>query len=80
MDRDPEATTALADMDRRVDLLYNAAVSGLIEEMRADTDTLRQALRPIPVCRDPERAADRATNIGEWVVYGETARHVALNP
>ena len=75
----PAETVGLADMDRRVDKLYHAATERLASELRQSPETVDSSLALIFVCRHLERLADQATNIGEWIVYGETARHVELN-
>jgi phosphate transport system protein len=80
VDNDAGRTKALADMDRQVDLLYDRAVDELTGRMRRSPALVDPSLRLILVCRDLERLADHATNIGEWIVYGETAQHVELNP
>ncbi len=80
VDNDARGTAALVDMDRQVDVLYDRAIGELSGRMRRSPALVDQTLLLVFVCRDLERLADHATNIGEWIVYGETAQHVALNP
>ena len=80
VDYDAAETAALMDMDRRMDALYHEAAALLTARMRQAPEQVDASLPLIFVCRHLERLADQATNIGEWTVYGETARHVELNP
>ena len=77
---DPRRAMALAAADEAVDALHDETVRGLVARMREDPVDIEACLELIQVSRFLERLADHATNIGEWVVYGETARHVSLNP
>jgi len=76
----PEQALHLAQADEAVDLMHEQTVRTIVDEMRAHPETIEASLELIQVSRFLERIADHATNIGEWVVYGETARHVSLNP
>jgi phosphate transport system protein len=77
---DPRRAMALSAADEAVDGLHDQTVRGLVARMREDPVAIEVCLELIRVSGFLERIADHATNIGEWVVYGGTARHVALNP
>jgi phosphate transport system protein len=76
----PKAALDLARSDEEVDELHDRTVRELVEQMRVHPDSIDECLDLLLVSRTLERLADHVTNIGEWVVYGQTARHIALNP
>lgn len=70
-----DATMAhtLGDYDNQVDTLEDRLRSELIEIARQDPQRIEAALDMLDVVHALERAADRATNIAERVIYLETS-------
>jgi phosphate transport system protein len=77
---DARATGALAGMDEEVDAIQRRVARELEDRMRGSPESVRPSLELIFAARYLERVADHATNIGEWIAFGETARKTALNP
>jgi phosphate transport system protein len=77
---DSGSNAALADMDVEVDALRKRVARELEDRMRRSPESVRQSVELLLVARFLERVADHATNIGEWISYGETARKTELNP
>ncbi len=71
---DSKAATYVADMDDVVDSLYDQIFRELLTFMMTDPKTINRATRLIWVAHNIERAADRATNIGERVIYMLTGK------
>jgi phosphate transport system protein len=69
IDGDVKAAIRVASMDNAVDSLYDQVFRELLTFMMADPKTINRATRLIWVAHNLERAADRATNICERVVY-----------
>ncbi len=66
------------EMDNKVDNAYRNATSRLIEVMEKHGDQVECAVQAMHLVRHLERAADRATDIAEQVLYiltGDIARH-----
>jgi phosphate transport system protein len=66
------------DMDNKVDNAYRVATTKMIEVMEQHGDQVECALQTMHLMRHLERAADRATDIAEQVLYiltGDIARH-----
>lgn len=67
------------DMDNAVDVAYRADTATMIEVMELHSDQVEVALNTMHLARHLERAADRATDIAQQVLYiltGDIARHV----
>jgi len=62
----------VVSMDNSVDHLYDQVFRELLTFMMADPKTINRATRLIWVAHNLERAADRATNICERVIYTVT--------
>jgi len=73
-DNDSKAATYVADMDDVVDSLYDQIFRELLTFMMTDPKTINRATRLIWVAHNIERAADRATNISERVIYMLTGK------
>ena len=71
---DAKAATQVVSMDSVVDSLYEQVFRELLTFMMADPKTINRATRLIWVAHNLERAADRATNICERVVYIVTGK------
>jgi phosphate transport system protein len=69
MDGDIKAAIRVASMDSVVDSLYDQVYRELLTFMMADPKTINRATHLMWVAHNLERAADRATNICERVVY-----------
>jgi phosphate transport system protein len=61
-------------MDEVVDSMYDQIFRELLTFMMTDPKTINRATRLIWVAHNIERAADRATNICERVVYTVTGK------
>lgn len=72
--RDVEAAKQIVSMDSVVDALNDQVFRELITFMMVDPKTINRATRLIWVAHNLERAADRATNICERVVFMVTGK------
>ncbi|MCB9895539.1 MAG: phosphate signaling complex protein PhoU [Planctomycetes bacterium] len=66
------------EMDNEVDAAYRNITSKMIEVMEQHSDQVEVALNTMHLVRHLERAADRATDISEQVLYilsGDISRH-----
>jgi len=72
--RDVELAKRVVSMDNVVDGLYDQVFRELLTFMIADSKTINRATRLIWVAHNLERAADRATNICERVVFMITGK------
>lgn len=72
--RDAELAKQVISMDSMVDALYDQVFRELLTFMMADGKTIKRATRLIWVAHNLERAADRATNICERVVFTVTGK------
>jgi phosphate transport system protein len=72
--RDVELAMRVVSMDTVVDGLYDQVFRELLTFMMVDPKTTNRATRLIWVAHNLERAADRATNICERVVFTVTGR------
>jgi len=78
VDLDELSARQVVDMDNAVDNSYRNITSRLIELMEQHSDQVESALQTMHLIRHLERAADRATDIAEQVLYiltGDIARH-----
>ena len=72
--RDVELATRVVSLDNIVDSLYDQVFRELLTFMMVDPKTTNRATRLIWIAHNLERAADRATNICERVVYMVTGK------
>jgi len=72
--RDVELATRVVSLDSIVDGLYDQVFRELLTFMMVDPKTINRATRLIWVAHNLERAADRATNICERVVFTVTGK------
>jgi len=72
--RDVELAMRVVSLDGVVDSLYDQVFRELLTFMMVDPKTTNRATRLIWVAHNLERAADRATNICERVVYTVTGK------
>lgn len=79
VERNVERAEVLADKDDAVDKLYSTIFEEIIDLMGTDRSTNRQLTHLLMVARYLERVADRATNIGEWVIYMVNGKRKDLN-
>lgn len=78
VEMDEDAVQEVVDMDNFVDNAYRSATARLIEVMESHSDQVETALQTMNLMRHLERAADRATDIANQVLYiltGDIARH-----
>lgn len=72
--RDVELAVRVVSLDSIVDSLYDQVFRELLTFMMVDPKTTNRATRLIWIAHNLERAADRATNICERVVYTVTGK------
>jgi len=72
--RDVELAMRIVSLDSIVDSLYDQVFRELLTFMMVDPKTTNRATRLIWIAHNLERAADRATNICERVVYTVTGK------
>lgn len=72
--RDVELAMRVVSLDNIVDNLYDQVFRELLTFMMVDPKTTNRATRLIWIAHNLERAADRATNICERVVYTVTGK------
>lgn len=72
--RDPELATRVVSLDGIVDGLYDQVFRELLTFMMVDPKTINRATHLMWVAHNLERAADRATNICERVVFMVTGK------
>jgi phosphate transport system protein len=74
IDNDYKAAIQVVGMDEVVDSIYDQIFRELLTFMMTDPKSINRATRLIWVAHNIERAADRATNICERVVYVLTGK------
>ncbi|HUL36561.1 MAG TPA: phosphate signaling complex protein PhoU [Thermodesulfobacteriota bacterium] len=74
LNRDAELAMQVVSLDNTVDGLYDQIFRELLTFMMGDPMTINRATRLIWVAHNLERAADRATNISERVVFTVTGK------
>jgi phosphate transport system protein len=74
IENDQKGALQVIGMDEVVDSIYDQIFRELLTFMMTDPRTINRATRLIWVAHNIERAADRATNICERVVYTITGR------
>jgi phosphate transport system protein len=77
--RDAAAAVAIAAEDDIVDALYDQVYRELLTFMIEDPHTIQRGTWLLWAAHNPERIADRATNICERVVYLVTGRMEEIN-
>ena len=75
--RDPILARQVCDDDDEVDNLYDQIYNDLIQLMISDPSTIQRATYLMWAAHDLERIADRATNIGERVIFLVTGQLVS---
>lgn len=78
--QDVELARSLAAADNRLDTLRDQIDTELKDRIRADVACLDAAIDLRDIVHALERSADRATNIGEQVIYLVTSDIEELNP
>ena len=76
---DVEMAMTLVPMEKEADLLYTQVFNELVEYMKRDPNTVAQATSLLLAAGHLERIADRATNLGEMVIFMIEGRRVDLN-
>jgi phosphate transport system protein len=74
MENDAKGAIQVIGMDEVVDSMYDQIFRELVMFMMTNPKTINRATRLIWAAHDIERAADRATNICERVVYSVTGK------
>lgn len=78
--QDPETAYNLGPADDRVDELESRLQHYLLNVARSDPTRLEAVIDMLDIVHALERVADRATNIGERVIYLATNETPTLNP
>ena len=78
--QDTDMAHSLSQYDDRVDALEDRLQSELIELAQKEPQRLESVLDMLDIVDALERVADRATNIGERVIYLATSEIEELNP
>jgi len=76
IDRDLELARSLETTDDKVDALFKIIKRELIELIQKNPDIAEQAILFLMISKYLERIGDHAINIGEWVEYAITGKHV----
>ncbi len=79
IDRSAEAARAIPADDDKVDALYNSVYREIINYVIKNPTEVEHANRLEWAAHNLERAADRVTNICEWVVYLVDGRYVEMD-
>ena len=74
-----ERAYSTCKMDDEIDDIYKQVFAELLEIMKGDSTTVKQASQFLFVCKFLERIADHTTNICEWTVYLVTGEQIDLN-
>lgn len=77
---DPVEAKAVCRADDQVDAYYKQTFNVLLTYMLEDPRTIGSATQLLQVAHELERIGDRATNIGERVIYAVTGELADLNP
>jgi phosphate transport system protein len=78
--QDSEMARSLVPYDTRVDQMEEQLRTELIAQASANPQQIEGVLDILDVVHVLERVADRATNIGERIIYMDTSEVVELNP
>ena len=79
VNRDVVAAAQVCNDDDQVDALYDQVYRELLTFMIEDPKSIRRATFLLWVAHDLERVADRATNIGERVIFLVTGKFAEVN-
>ena len=79
VNRDVIAAAQVCNDDDQVDALYDQVYRELLTFMIEDPKSIRRATFLLWVAHDLERVADRATNIGERVIFLVTGKFAEVN-
>ncbi|MDO8750049.1 MAG: phosphate signaling complex protein PhoU [Dehalococcoidia bacterium] len=79
VNRDIGEAMAVCKSDDEVDALYDQVYRELLTYMIQDPKTIQRATYLLWVAHDLERAADRATNVAERVIYVVTGKMTEIN-
>ena len=71
-ERDVEAAQRVCDMDDEVDHMYRDLLESVLQSMIAREHGVREGMHLIFAAHNLERIGDRATNIGERVIFMQT--------
>lgn len=79
VERNLEKARALFELEELIDQLYAQIFRELLIIMMENPQTISQGTQLLMVGRHLERIGDHSTNIGEMVIYLETAQRIKLN-
>ncbi len=80
VDIDPDRARAVAARDDEIDDIYHRTFSQVLDQMRADPDSVDSGARILFAAHYLERIGDRVTNIAEDVVFLASGEIEDLNP
>lgn len=79
MNSDADLARIIPDRDDEIDSLFNEIYRQLIDYVAGDPSLIERSNHLEWVAHNLERAADRVTNICEWVVYMTTGEYVEMD-
>lgn len=77
--KDVEKARAIPEGDDMIDTLFNRIYRNLLSYARENPDSIERVNYLEWVAHNLERAADRVTNICEWVVYAAIGEYVEMD-
>ncbi|MFO7661510.1 MAG: PhoU domain-containing protein, partial [Chloroflexota bacterium] len=77
--RDVELAKRVPAMDDKVDALFNQLYGDIVTFVMAEPEQIHRANHLEWALHNLERAADRAINICEWVIYMVTGVYAEMN-
>ena len=79
IDADVELAREIPKLDDEIDFLFNDTYRQLVELVTDDPSLIERANHLEWVAHNIERAADRVTNICEWIVYMVTGEYIEMD-
>lgn len=79
MQADPVLAARMVQRDHEVDALYKGIMMELLTFMARDPSVVERATYLLMAAQHLERAADHATNLGEWTIYMASGYRPQLN-
>jgi len=79
IDADVELAREIPKQDDEIDLLFNDIYRQIVELVTDDPNLIERANHLQWVAHNLERAADRVTNICEWIVYMVTGEYIEMD-
>lgn len=74
--RDVDLAREICARDDEIDKYFYDIIEELIVLMKEDNENIRQCKDLMFIVKYLERMGDHATNIGEWIIYSVTGKHL----